>query len=116
MQFDLSKIVKDSKWFTFKSTDGEQEAEVEITPFLADEEDWIIGDETFTIKGSSRLDKFVKHLKKWKKILDADGKPLPCNKEIKTLFFKYDFCPELVNFVINKAGELRKTWEDSEKN
>jgi len=109
LKYDFSKIKKDAQEFEFRG------GKLNIRMYPANKESFIMSDKGVLYEGEKQKQKFIYVLVNWD-AKDNEGKSIKCSDENKAIIFDNNIDPELVNFSIAKADEIRAEQVQIEKN
>lgn len=120
MKIDYSGTTYDPLWYDKKSgkkVDEPAQTGVffKIRQYPASMLDTVFTDGGIKFQGEDQCRKFKYCLCDWKGVTDLNGKPLPCNDDVKQKIFDFKL-GGIADFVMAKIMVMEKQKADSEKN
>lgn len=110
MKLNITDLSYDSKEYEYKG------AKLWIRPYPFSMSDTVIRADALVITGEKQFEVFDYCLPKWDNVVGSDGKPIPCNTEVKKKIYDFRVDPDMIQFVVEKSGAFKRRKEEEEKN
>lgn len=113
MQLDFSNLSYDAREYEYEF-DG-QKCTMKIRPYPASLQNTVISKDGLVLQGDDQFEIFNYCLVSFSGITDANGKAIPCNKEIKKKIFDFNLSG-IPAFVLGKSRVFEEEKAEAEEN